>query len=275
MLGDLPGYTREVMARAEAKLGNSLRWVAVNYRDTDNPHTHIVLCGGDGDSRRLTLPDQFIKHCFREISRDVASERLGPRTPNDERRSLERDVRAYRVTRLDRMIAERLDDTGRARIADLASGVDDPSLSQALKARAQTLARLGLAEPVGRGALTFAPHWQNRLNGLEAHIDICRQLFKDRAGARAPGRTPAFDKAASDLARESGKPYRGLSETKQRWMVRGEIEVSGSRYLALERHDRVALTMRPSGLDVSAGQKVMAQMKDGIERLTRGLGVER
>lgn len=66
-----------------------------------------------------------------------------------------------------------------------------------------------------------------------------------------------------------------MSETKQRWMVRGEIEVSGSRYLALERHDRVALTMRPSGLDVSAGQKVMAQMKDGIERLTRGLGVER
>lgn len=165
MLGDLTGYTREVMARAEAKLGNSLRWVAVNYRDTDNPHTHIVLCGGDGDGRRLTLPDQFIKHCFREISRDVASERLGPRTPDDERRSLDREVRAYRVTRLDRMIAEWIDDAGRARIADLARGVDDPSLSQALKARAQTLVRLGLAEPAGRGALTFAPDWQNRRTG--------------------------------------------------------------------------------------------------------------
>ena len=165
MLGDLTGYTREVMARAEAKLGNSLRWVAVNYRDTDNPHTHIVLCGGDGDGRRLTLPDQFIKHCFREIARDVASERLGPRTPDDERRSLDREVRAYRVTRLDRMIAEWIDDAGRARIADLARGVDDPSLSQALKARAQTLVRLGLAEPAGRGALTFAPDWQNRRTG--------------------------------------------------------------------------------------------------------------
>ena len=184
-------------------------------------------------------------------------------------------MRTYRATRLDRMIAERFDDAGRARIVDLAPGVDDPVLAQALKARAQTLARLGVAEQVGRGVLAHAPDWQDRLNGFVAHIDIRRQMFKDRAGARVPGRDHAFDKAASDLAREAGKPHRGLSETKQRWLVRGEIEVSGSRYLALERHDRVALAMKPPSLDVSAGQKVMAQMKDGIERLTRGLGVER
>jgi hypothetical protein len=173
------------------------------------------------------------------------------------------------------MIAERIDDAGRARIADLARDVDDPVLAQALKARVQTLARLGVAEPAGLGVLAFAPDWQDRLNGLEAHIDIRRQLFKDRASARAPVRDQTFDKAASDLARETGKPYRGLSETKQRWLVRGEIEISGRRYLSLERHDRVALAMKPPGLDVSAGQKVMAQMQDGIERLTRGLGVER
>jgi hypothetical protein len=220
------------------------------------------------------LPDQFIKHCFREIARDVASERLGPRTPDDERRSLDREVRAYRVTRLDRMIAEWIDDAGRARIADLARGVDDPALAQALKARAQTLARLGLAELASPGVLAFAPDWQDRLNGLEAHIDIRRQMFKDRAGTRAPDRGHAFDKAASDLARDTSKPYRGLSETKQRWLVRGEIDVSGSRYSALERHDRVALAIKPPGLDIAAGQKVMAQVKDGLERLTRDMGVE-
>ena len=66
-----------------------------------------------------------------------------------------------------------------------------------------------------------------------------------------------------------------ITQRKQRWLVRGEIDVSGSRYLPLERRDRVALAMKPPALDVSAGQKVMAQVKDGLEHLTRGLGVER
>jgi type IV secretory pathway VirD2 relaxase len=278
-LGDLTGYTREVMARAQAELGRPLQWVAVNHWDTDNPHTHIVLRGRDGEGRPLTLPDQFIKHRLREIARDVASERLGPRTPADERRSLEREVRAFRVTRLDRMIADRLDERGGGRMADLARGVADPDLAQAMKARAQTLVRMGLATESARGALMFAPDWQDRLKGLEAHVDIRRQMFKDRADGRSKakteGRDPAFEKAAADISREAGKPYRGLGETKQRWTVRGEVEISGGRYLALERHDRVALAIKPPGLDVAAGQKVIAQMKDGLERVTRALGIER
>jgi hypothetical protein len=105
------------------------------------------------------------------------------------------------------------------------------------------------------------------------------RCLKDRTASRSrdktEGRDPAFEKAAADLSREAGKPYRGLGETKQRWTVRGEVQISGSRYLALERHDRVALAIKPPGLDVSAGQKVMAQTKDGLERVTRALGIER
>jgi hypothetical protein len=177
------------------------------------------------------------------------------------------------------MIANRLDERGGARMADLARGVPDPDLAQAMKARAQTLVRMGLATESTRGALMFAPDWQDRLKGLEAHVDIRRQMFKDRAADRSrdvpEGREPAFEKAAADLARETGKPYRGLGEGRQRWTVRGEVEISGSRYLILERHDRVALAMKPPGLDVGAGQKVMAHMKGGIERATRALGIER
>ena len=38
----------------------------------------------------------------------MASERLGPCGPEEERLALEREVRAYRPTRLDRMIEDRL-----------------------------------------------------------------------------------------------------------------------------------------------------------------------
>jgi type IV secretory pathway VirD2 relaxase len=76
-VADLTGYSPEVMARAEAELGRPLQWVAVNHWDTDNPRTHIVLRGRDAESAHLSPPDTFIKHSFRAIARDGASERLG------------------------------------------------------------------------------------------------------------------------------------------------------------------------------------------------------
>jgi type IV secretory pathway VirD2 relaxase len=45
LIADLPAFTREVMARAEAQLGARLSWVAVDHHDTDNPHTHLILRG--------------------------------------------------------------------------------------------------------------------------------------------------------------------------------------------------------------------------------------
>ncbi|MFN3465361.1 MAG: relaxase/mobilization nuclease domain-containing protein, partial [Terricaulis sp.] len=52
-IGDLRAYTRDVMARAEAALGDKLQWFAVDHWDTDNPHTHIVLRGVRSDGRDL------------------------------------------------------------------------------------------------------------------------------------------------------------------------------------------------------------------------------
>lgn len=39
LIRDLPAFTREVMARAEAHLATRLDWVAVDHHDTDNPRT--------------------------------------------------------------------------------------------------------------------------------------------------------------------------------------------------------------------------------------------
>ncbi len=297
---DLTGYTREVMARAEAELGRPLQWVAVNHWDTDNPHTHIVLRGRDGAGQPLSLADNFIKHRLREIARDVASERLGPRTPDDERRAQDREVRAPRLTRFDKAIAERLDPAGRVRMAELGKGMADPGFTSSLKARVVELSRMGLAQELKRGFFAFAPDWQDRLRALELHADIRRSSFAKARGDRGPakamdgdrgrsGKTPgnagkrqetekagsAFDRAAKALSAEAGKPYRTLSSKMQRWSVRGEVDRPSGKHLALERHDRVTLAPKPAGLDVAAGQKVMAGMKDGIAQVARAVGMDR
>ena len=299
-IADLTGYTREVMAQAQAELGRPLQWVAVNHWDTDNPHTHIVLRGRDGLGAPLRLPDTFIKHRFREIARDVASERLGPRTPDDERRAQNREVRAPRPTKLDKAIAEKLNPASKVRMAELGHGEVDPGFAASLKARVVELSRMGLAHEVKRGVFNFAPDWQARLRVLELHADIRRSKFAkhrddkahDRAAKGDPGRleeTPgnagkrqetekagsALDRAAKALSSEAGKPYRALGSKMQRWTVRGEEDLPSGKHLALERHDRVTLAPKPPGLDVAAGQKVMAAMKDGIAQVARAVGIDR
>jgi hypothetical protein len=294
---DLTGYAREVMARAEAELGRPLQWVAVNHWDTDNPHTHIVLRGRDDAGQPLSLPDNFVKHRLREIARDVASERLGPRSPDDERRAQDREVRAPRLTRFDKAIAEKLDPAGKVRMVELGRGAVDPGFAASLKARVVELARMGLVKEVKRGVFAFAPDWQDRLRALELHADIRRSRFAKARGDKEPAKategdrgqsreTPgnagkrqesadAFQSAAKSLSAETGKPYRALGSKMQRWTVRGEVDLPSGKHLALQRHDRVTLAPKPPGLDVVAGQKVMAGMKDGIAQVARAVGMDR
>jgi type IV secretory pathway VirD2 relaxase len=299
-IADLTGYTREVMARAQAELGRPLQWVAVNHWDTDNPHTHIVLRGRDAEGARLSLPDTFIKHSFREIARDVASERLGPRTPDDERRALEREVRAPRLTRFDKAIADRLDPAGKVRMTELGRGMAEPGFAASMKARVVELSRMGLAQEVKRGVFAFAPDWQAQLRALELHADIRRSRFsKERGGKwsvkamdgdRGQSRetlgnagkqeetdkaSSAFDRAAKALSAEAGKPYRPLGSKTQRWTVRGEVDLPSGKHFALERHDRVTLAPKPAGLDVGTGQKVMAGMTEGFAQVARAVGMDR
>lgn len=177
---DLPGYTRDVMARAEAALGKPLAWLAIDHWDTDNPHTHIILRGRDRLGRDLILPKDFVRHGLRGIARDVATERLGSRTPGQAREALDRETRRHAPTRLDRMIAEQLPKDGVVKVAALKAPNADPALTQALKARTKELERLGLANPVRRNVLVFSPDWQARLKAMELHLDVAKRMAQAR-----------------------------------------------------------------------------------------------
>jgi type IV secretory pathway VirD2 relaxase len=192
-LPELRSYTREVMIRAETALGTWLDWVAVDHWDTDNPHTHIILRGRTNDGRDLVIPRDFVSHGFRNAARDVATERLGKRGRSDERLALERETRAHRPTRLDSMIEAQLDASGQIRLAKLEAPNKSPDLTNALKARAHELRRLGLATEVRPNVFQFTPGWKDGLKAMELHLDIRKSLMQQRT---------------EDLARQLSKSMR-------------------------------------------------------------------
>ena len=79
-IGDLKGFTRDLMTRMEADLGTKLDWVAVDHHDTDNPHTHVVLRGTDERGADLVIARDYIAHGFRLRACELATDYLGPQT---------------------------------------------------------------------------------------------------------------------------------------------------------------------------------------------------
>lgn len=179
-IGDLPAYTREVMARAEVQLGTRLSWVAADHHDTGHSHTHIILRGRRANGQDLVIPKDFIRHGFRNIARDVATEWLGARTRDQAREALDREVMRHAPTRLDRMIADQLPEEGSVRVSRLASPNGDRAVTRALRARARELAAMRLAAETKRGVLTFEPDWQDRLKAMELHLDIRKRLLEQQ-----------------------------------------------------------------------------------------------
>lgn len=179
-IGDLPAYTREVMARAEVQLCSRLSWVAADHHDTGHSHTHIILRGRRANGQDLVIPKDFIRHGFRNIARDVATEWLGARTRDQAREALDREVMRHAPTRLDRMIADQLPEVGSVRVSRLASPNGDRAVTRALRARARELAGMRLAAETKRGVLTFEPDWQDRLKAMELHLDIRKRLLEQQ-----------------------------------------------------------------------------------------------
>jgi len=204
-LHDLPAYTRQVMARAEAALGTRLQWIAADHHDTANPHTHLIIRGRRANGQDLVIPKDFIKYGFSGIARDVATEWLGPRSPADERRALDREVIRHGPTRIDRMIATQLPEDSTIRIASLEAPNGDPSTTRALKERVRELQRMGLASEVKRNVLRFEPGWRDALKTMELHLDVRKALMHTRAQEAARAMADPARRAIKGLPLSPGR----------------------------------------------------------------------
>ena len=239
-IGDLRGYTRELMGRMEADLGTRVDWVAVDHWDTDNPHTHVVLRGVDETGANLVIARDYIAHGMRGRASELATDFLGPQTEREMRERLTREVGQERWTGLDRQLASQ----ARDREVDLRvvpADSDGRFRRGLLVGRLQELERLGLAEAAGPGRWTLAADAEPTLRAMGERGDIIRTMQRALGDADRP--LTVFDVAASTPARIVGRiAAKGLADELQ---DRGYLVVDGTD----GRAHYVAL---PSGADLSA-----------------------
>ena len=175
-LGDLKTFTRELMRDVEMDLGTGLDWIAVDHWNTDNPHVHVLIRGRADDGRDLVISREYISHGFRDRAAERVTIELGPRSEQEIRTVLEREVAAERWTSLDRALRDISDECGG--VADLRPGADseDAELRRLLLGRAAKLKRLGLAEPAGPACWILKPGLESTLRRLGIRGDIIKTM---------------------------------------------------------------------------------------------------
>ena len=175
---DLRAFTRELMADAERDLSTKLDWVAVDHWNTDNPHVHVLIRGRADDGRDLVISRDYISRGFRDRAEERATLELGPRSEQEIRSALEKEVEAERWTNLDRALRNATDDG--AGIANLRprTSENDPELRRLMVGRVAKLERLGLAEQIEPGCWTLKPGLEDTLRDLSIRGDIIKTMHR-------------------------------------------------------------------------------------------------
>ena len=245
-MDDLRAFTRELMTDVARDLGTKLDWVAVDHWNTDNPHVHVLIRGRADDGRDLVISRDYISRGFRDRAAERVTVELGPRSEQEIRTTLEREVEAERWTSLDRALRNAADEG--AGIADLRPGGQehDGELRRLMIGRAMRLERLGLAGRTGSACWTLKPGLEQSLRDLSIRGDIIKTMHRAMTGV---GREPDMsgfalhgdDLADSVLGRLVG---RGLHD-----------ELKGSAYAIVEGVDGRTHHVRFSDLEMTGDAK--------------------
>ncbi|VTZ26123.1 Type VI secretion protein [Methylocella tundrae] len=176
-MADLKGFARDLMNQVEKDLGTKLDWVAVDHWNTERPHVHIIIRGRTDDGQDLVIDRNYIKQGMRDRAQHLITQELGPRTDQEIRRTLERQIDSERWTSLDRQLSR---DAFRTGVIDTAPHADrQPDEFHALKVgRLRKLESLGLAEQVGPGQWALSENAEARLRELGERGDIIKRIHR-------------------------------------------------------------------------------------------------
>jgi len=176
-MADLKGFARDLMSQVEKDLGTKLDWVAVDHWNTEHPHVHIIVRGRTDDGQDLVIDRDYIKQGMRDRAQDLITQELGPRTDQEIRHTLERQIDRERWTDLDRQLAR---DAYRTGIIDLAPHPDrQPDEFHALKVgRLRKLESLGLTEQIAPGQWTISETAETTLRELGERGDIIKRIHR-------------------------------------------------------------------------------------------------
>ena len=176
-MSDLKTFTRDLMGQMEKDLGTKLDWIGVDHWNTEHPHIHVIVRGRADDGQDLVISRDYIKEGMRARAQDLITQELGPRTDQEIRRTLERQIDSERWTNLDRQLAR---DSYRTGVVDLAPRADrQPDEFHALKVgRLRKLESLGLADQIGPGQWVMAENAEATLRELGERGDIIKRIHR-------------------------------------------------------------------------------------------------
>jgi hypothetical protein len=162
---DAEALVRTLVKRMEAATGHRFRWIAAVHTDTAHKHAHLLINGKDRDGKDIYLDPAFIKSTLREMTREICTAMIGPRTQEEIRQSRENLHKALRYTAID-------DDLKNFERPCEASEGGSPRFESRVDAeedlhyqRLAFLAGLGLAEQDGTEKRRFylEKGWRNKL----------------------------------------------------------------------------------------------------------------
>lgn len=180
-MADLCAFTRELMDDMARDLGTRLDWVAVDHWNTDNPHIHVLLRGVDDTGADLVIDRDYIREGLRDRAQARVTLELGPRSEQEIRTALEREVDADRWTGLDRRLERMAQEM--AGVVDLRPQAgDDPQMHRLLIGRAQKLERMGLADAQGPAVWTIRAGAEQTLRDLSIRTDIIKTMHRALQG---------------------------------------------------------------------------------------------
>jgi type IV secretory pathway VirD2 relaxase len=246
---DLKPLIRRFMRQVEEDLGTRLEWVAVDHRDTAQPHTHIILRGRDEHGQNLVISREYISSGMRERIADLVTIDLGPRQDHEIERMLRRDVAAERVTATDRALLRELDADG-----TVSAGHRDTFRHSLRAGRLKKLEALGLAEPVDGGRWKLTHDLEQQLRRLGERGDIIRAMQRE-LGAKG------IERAATDRVIHGGTiPPGGIV---------GRLVARGLSDELADRHCLIVdgVDGRVHHVDIGAGNAVEPLPENCIVRL--------
>lgn len=199
-LGDLKGFTRELVVDMERDLGTKLDWIGIDHWNTEHPHVHILVRGLADDGENLVISRDYIRQGMRDRASDILTQTLGPRTDHDVRRTIERQIDTERWTQLDRQLVRDADRVGIIDIAAPHSLQRDEFLTLKV-GRLRMLERLGLADEIRPGQWTMAEEAETTLRALGERGDIMKRMHRSLTGHGIDRGTADYVLAAEQMDR--------------------------------------------------------------------------
>jgi type IV secretory pathway VirD2 relaxase len=188
---NLSDHVRELVGQMERDLGTKLEWVAIDHRNTDEAHVHLLVRGVRADGRPLEIDREYLRSGIRTRSQEIVTRELGPRLEPEMLHARGRVIRREQWTEIDRGLQHRADANR------VVSYANFQPRSEAARVRAeqeierlQFLSGLGVARQIDERAWQLSQDHERQLRDRQRSIDV----IKSRAHSRQRDIDSGFDR---------------------------------------------------------------------------------